>query len=114
MVETHQHFANRLDTLGAKHRKLARGYTTQLDKNGLIVAKPKRARRHFPVKGLLLLLFAFISFKAFMLSVNGPEAYNDRLSKLEAGTIFESFGAKVMSLDPATVALAQIMGPLMR
>lgn len=114
MIETRQHFANRLNTLGAKHQKLSRGYTVMVDRNGLIVAQPKCTRRYFPLKGITMLILGFFVFKAFTLSVNGPEAYQERLAMLENGTIIEVFGAKIMGLDPVTVGLAESMGPLMR
>ena len=106
MVYTKQDFNARLNTVGGKHSKLVRrGYTSGVDKNGIIITKPKRARVRLPVKGLVLMVFSFFCFKAFMLIANGPDTYNDRLATM---------GAKVLSIDPATQFIADQVGPYLR
>lgn len=115
MVETRDHFAQRLNHIGSKHQKLKRGYTTKVTNNGIIVAQPvKKSRRYIPFKGMLLTVLCFFAFKAFILAANGPDAYADRLASLENGTVFEQAGAMIMTVDPATAALANIMGPVLR
>jgi len=114
MVETHDHFTKRLNLLGRKHAKMTHGYSTKVDKNGLITVKPKAKRRGFPIKGLFLLVFGFFAFKAFMLVSYGPVTYTERLAKLENGTVIEAMGAKVLGLDPVTAMLADFAGPYLR
>ncbi|MEQ6248662.1 hypothetical protein ABMC89_07220 [Sulfitobacter sp. HNIBRBA3233] len=115
MVETKEHFIARLNTVGDRHSKMVRrGYTTRVDRNGVIFAQPKKMRLRLPVKGAFLLVLAFFVFKAFILSANGPDAYKDRLSTLEAGNFVEVLGARVLAIDPATEFLANQMGPLFR
>lgn len=113
-VQTHATFVQRLNVLGRKHAQLSKGYTTKVGRDGLITVRPKRARIQFPLKSIVIAILAFIGFKAFLLAANGPVAYEDRLSSLESGTVVEQFGAKVMAIDPATSALADLMGPLLR
>lgn len=113
-VETHATFVQRLNLLGRKHAQMSKGYTTKVGPDGLITVRPKRARIKFPLKSIVIAIIAFIGFKAFLLAANGPAAYQDRLASLESGTPVEQFGAKVMALDPATLALADAMGPLLR
>ncbi len=117
MVETHDHFVNRLNTLGRKHAKMTHGYTTKVGKDGLIVVKPKRTRRA-PRSGGLKLIFlvaiGFIGFKAFTLATVGPVTYNERLSTLQNGTIIEQAGAKAMAIDPVTEAVAGSVGKIVR
>lgn len=113
-VETHAQFVKRLNVLGRKHAQLAKGYTTKVGPDGLITVRPKRARIQFPAKSILIAAVAFLGFKAFMLAANGPVAYQDRLASLENGTVVESYGAKIMALDPITLAMADFMGPLLR
>ena len=116
MVETHAHFTKRLGKLGRKHEEMTHGYTTKVGKDGLITVVPK-ARRARGVSGLKLLLLAAICFfgiKAFMLAVSGPDGYQDRLAKMQEGTVIEQAGAFVMGMDPLTERLAAFIGPVMR
>ena len=114
MVETHAHFSKRLKMLGRKHAKMTHGYTTKVGRDGLITAKPKRRKGRLPIKGMLLMVAGFLAFKAFMLAAVGPVTYNERLSKLESGTMIEQAGAKVLGIDPVTAALADFAGPIIR
>jgi hypothetical protein len=114
MVETHDHFINRLSFLGRKHAKMTQGYTTKVNKDGLIVVRPKAKRRGFPLKGLILTVLGFFAFKALMLVAAGPTTYTERLSKLENGTVIELAGAKVLGIDPVTQAMADAVSPLLR
>ncbi|MBD3663874.1 hypothetical protein ACFQD0_09040 [Sulfitobacter aestuariivivens] len=114
MVETHDHFIKRLNVLGHKHAKMKNGYVTKVGRDGLMSVKPKRMRLRFPVKGILMLLFSFFFFKAFILVAVGPITYNERLAKLENGTPIEQAGAKALQIDPVTEKLADIAGPVLR
>lgn len=114
MVETHDHFIKRLNILGNKHAKMTHGYTTKVNKDGLITVNPKAKRRGFPIKGLILLVLGFFAFKAFMLASFGPVTYSERLSKLENGTVVELAGAKVLGIDPVTAMLADYAGQVLR
>lgn len=114
MVETHDHFVKRLNVLGRKHASMTKGYSTKVGKDGLITVQPKRARRGFPIKGLVLMVFGFFAFKAFMLAAVGPITYNERLATLEKGTVIEQAGARVLGIDPVTESLAAMAGPVMR
>ncbi|AXI45688.1 hypothetical protein C1J03_06360 [Sulfitobacter sp. SK012] len=114
MIESHDHFEKRLNFLGRKHAKMTRGYATKMDRNGLLIAQPKRQRIEIPVRGILMLVFCFFAFKGFMLAANGPTSYAERLSGLQSGTKVEQIGAKLMMIDPATEMMAKIIGPIMR
>ncbi|MEM6303876.1 MAG: hypothetical protein AAF744_04100 [Pseudomonadota bacterium] len=116
MVETRDHFVKRLNVLGRKHAQMAHvGYTTKVGKDGLIRVKPKRKRSGgLPVKGLMFLALGFFGFKAFTLAATGPVTYNERLSKLENGTVIEQYGAKALAIDPVTEVIAGILGPVLR
>ena len=115
MVETKDHFSRRLTGLERKHAKMGKyGVYTRVDKNGVVSLKAKRARIYFPAKGLLILAASFFVFKAFILSANGPDAYNDRLAMLESGTVVEVIGARLLQVDPLTQLIANQIGPLLR
>ncbi|MGC1496799.1 MAG: hypothetical protein WA790_13395 [Sulfitobacter sp.] len=114
MVETHDHFIKRLNVLGRKHEQMTHGYVTKVGKDGLITVKPKAKRRGFPLKGLVLLVLGFFAFKAFILVSFGPVTYEERLSKLENGTVIEMAGAKVLGIDPITAVMAEYAGSILR
>ena len=114
MVETHAHFIKRLKFLRRRHSKLAQGYVTRVGKDGLIVVRPRRKSRGFPVQLLLMLAVGFIGFKAFMLAAIGPVTYNERLAKLESGSVLEKAGAKALGIDPITQSVAKLSGPVLR
>ena len=115
MVYTKQDFNDRVNGVDKKQAKLLRrGYTTRVDRNGVIIAKPKSRRFYFPIKGIVLMIGGFLCFKAFMLAANGPDTYQDRLAILQNGTVVEAMGARVLSVDPATQFIAGKIGPLLR
>ncbi len=114
IMSSRSQFENRLATLGRKHSAMSRGYKTHIQHDGLIVVKPRRAGRGVSFKAVLLAALGFFAFKAFLLASLGPDAYSDRISGLETGTIFEQGGAWVMQIDPATQAIADFVGPVLR
>lgn len=115
MVYTKQDFTARLNAVDGNNSKLLRrGYTTRVDKNGIIVAEPKRARPRLPLRGVSLLVLSFLCFKAFMLVANGPETYSDRLALLQEGTVVEAIGAKLLVVDPVTRFIADQAMTLLR
>ncbi|WP_299043149.1 hypothetical protein [uncultured Tateyamaria sp.] len=115
MVETQQDFHNRLTALGRKHAAMANGYVTRMQRDGLVVVKPKRrARRGFPLRGLVALVAGFFVFKALMLASLGDITYNERVAKLQQGAQLEQMGAKLMQIDPASSYIAGVLDPLVK
>ena len=105
-------FNKRVSVLGHKHAAMSRGFSTTMQSDGLIVVKPNRpARRGFPIKGLLALVFGFFVFKAIMLSSLGEITYNERVAKLAQGGALEQGGGWMMQIDPATAFLAGFIEP---
>ena len=114
MVETHAQFVKRLEMLGRKHKQMTGGYVTRVGRDGLMTVTPKRARRGFPLKGLVLIVMGFFVFKAFTPAAVGPITYNERLSTLADGGVVERAGAVMLAIDPLTQSLADLTGPIMR
>ena len=114
MVETKEHFIARLNGLAHKRARMTGGYVTRVGRDGLLTVKPRRRRGGLPVRGLALLVCGFFVFKALMLASIGPVTYNERLAKLDNGTTLEQMGARVLSIDPVTLALADFAGPAIR
>tara|TARA_B110000971_G_C19664057_1_gene343674 strand:- start:95 stop:445 length:351 start_codon:yes stop_codon:yes gene_type:complete len=109
-------FDKRLNAIGLKHAAMARGYTTEIRSDGLIVVKPYVRRRGFsiPVAGVVMLLAGLLFFKAFILAAVGPDLYDERVAKLGEGTFVEQGGAWVMQVEPATEYFATVIGPIFR
>lgn len=115
MVYTKEDFQTRVGNAGKKRESiLRRGYTTQVDKNGIIISKPKPRRMRIPVRAPALTVLGFFLFKALMLSANGPQTYQERLEVLRGGTIVGQMGAQLLAVDPVTQFLSEKMGPLFR
>lgn len=115
MGESQLHeFDERLQKIDRRHRKLARGYVTSVNHDGLIIAEPKPQRRSFPWRGTLLVLLGFMAFKAFLHFQIGALAYDDRVARLAEGTAVEKVGAYVMAADPVTVWVSGQIASLAR
>jgi hypothetical protein len=114
MRESHLQFDKRLHRLGRKHQAMAQGYTTHLRSDGLIVAKPLRVSRRLSAKPALLFIAAFFLFKGFLLASLGPDAYGDRIGRLQSGTFVEQAGAWVMQAEPVSQLIARQIGPVLR
>lgn len=99
-------FVQRVRRIDRHHRKLAKGYVTSMNHDGLVIARPHQKSSGLPVRGLFLTLATLLVFKAFLLAQLGPDGYGDRMALLENGTMFEKIGAYAMKPDPVTQWLA--------
>jgi hypothetical protein len=99
-------FGGRIQKIERHHRKLAKGYVTRMNPDGLVVARPSRQSSGLPARGFFLTLAAMLVFKVFLLAQLGVEGYNDRITVLENGSGSEKVGAFAMKLDPITQWLA--------
>jgi len=107
-------FGKRVKRINKHHRKLANGYITSVNHDGLIIAKVRRSGPRFPWKGVALCFAAFFIFKGFLLSQLGAVTYDARVSTLEQGTIVEKAGAYAMSADPVTVMISDQIRSVLR
>lgn len=114
MANAMNDFNARLTKINKTRTKTARGSKVVVDKNGLMTVRPKRSGVVIPFKQIFLLIALFWGFKALVYAHLGPQAYSERVSKLENGTQIEAVGAKLMVIDPATVWLSQKIGPMLR
>lgn len=105
-------FDKRQRAVVQKHHKLANGYTTKLNRNGIIEHKPIRRVPVVSLKGVLFALLGFFAFKAVLFASLGGEEYLARVAHLAQGTGVERAGAWLMGLDPASLWLATQLQPL--
>ncbi|NRA99576.1 MAG: hypothetical protein HRU32_07125 [Rhodobacteraceae bacterium] len=104
-----QEFDNRLRRIDRRNRKLAKGFVTSVNQDGLVVAEPRGRGMTFPWRGLLFVLVALMVFKAFVFAQIGAEPYTATVAQLKTGTLVEQIGAWAMTADPLTVQIAGYM-----
>ena len=103
--QMHQ-FDERLRRIDREHRALSRGFVLSVAKDGLVIAKPETGRKRFPWRTTLFVLAIVMAFKIMLHAYLGPEAYEERVARLAAGTTAEQIGAYVMAADPVTTAVS--------
>ncbi|WP_323785647.1 hypothetical protein [Thalassovita sp.] len=114
MADTFREFDKRLSRIDRKRSRMKRGYVTVVGRDGLIVTKPRRARRRLPLRGILLLVLGFVGFKAILLAHLGFGIYQDRVESLQGGGLVEQAGAIVMAPDPVSEFMAIRLRPYLK
>lgn len=109
----HANFSQRLKRIDRRHEKLARGYVTVINSDGLMVAQPRRSNLRFPWKAAALVVLLLFTFKGLVLANLGAERYAESVISLENGTPVEQVGGWVMQADPLTVWIAGRLEPLL-
>lgn len=107
-------FDRRMRRINRRHSKLSQGYVTAVNSDGLVVAKPQRRGNRAMLRGLALIVIVMILFKGFLHAQLGPQAYQERVNALAAGTAIEQAGALVMVGDPLTVWISSKVVSLVR
>ena len=105
-------FYKRIRRIQRQRNKLAAGYALKVDKNNLIVPRPHYVRLTFPWRGLCLAFLVALGFKAYLMTSLGAQTYASKLETLSQGHPFEQVGAWMMQPDPASDAMARMMGML--
>jgi len=115
MSEEHHNFLSRVRRLESKHDAMHQGYSARVRSDGLIVVGPaKKIESRISARSILLFLAAFILFKGFLIASIGLVGYQERLTKLQAGSILEQGGAMIMFADPLSLWSAEQIGPVLR
>jgi hypothetical protein len=106
-------FDKRLSKIDHTRQAMARGYTSFVGSDGLIVIRPRRRPLRLPIKGIALMALGFFGLKGMMLAQIGLEGYSERLTTLQNGTLVEQAGAWIMQVEPATQWIASNLGPIL-
>lgn len=115
MSEEHHLFMSRVRRLERKHNAMAHGYTARIGSDGLIVVAPqKKLESRMPLRAVVLFLGAFLLFKGFLIASIGLDSYQDRVAKLQAGSVLEQGGSYVMMVDPLSRLISEKIGPVLR
>ncbi len=112
MEDSYIRFERRCRTVRHKHIRMADGYVTRLNRNGVIVQTPDRKKAGPAViRALGLAIFAALILKAVVLAALGPAAYEAKRATLLQGNGVERAGAFLMQADPLTVQVASRLAP---
>jgi hypothetical protein len=114
MVNDQLQFNERLQLLARKHRAMSHGYSTYIQPDGLIVARPRRRAIRISGRAVIMFVLAFIGFKAFLIANLGMLTYEERVTRLQSGTVVERAGAFAMQPDPLSTFVALQVGPILR
>lgn len=99
-------FGSRLRRIDSNHRKLANGYITTMNHDGLLIARPRPKDVRLTWRGVAYVVIIMMAFKIFLHAQIGAEAYQERIVSLQNGSIAQQIGAYAMVADPVTVAIA--------
>lgn len=102
MESVQKNFLRRQRAIRKKHRRLAGGYVTRVNRMGVIEHRPRRSFGRITIMPLVLLAAMFLAFKAVLYVQLGEETYLSHLDNLTTGSAVERAGAMVMQIDPVT------------
>ena len=114
MADSFENFDSRIARIDRDRSRIKRGYSLSVDRDGLIVARPRSRRTGFPLKLILLFAAGFVGFKILLVAFLGLDIYENRVGSLQDGTVVEQAGAWFMQADPWTVSLAAKLRPHIR
>jgi hypothetical protein len=115
MATVHLPFEKRIRKITRNHDRMnGAGVIYSVNHDGLIIARPRRRRASFPLRGVLLVIAAGFAFKGFLLADLGPATYGDRISASQSGTLIEQGSAWLMQVDPVTVWVAEQINAFLR
>ena len=96
-------FERRMRRINRRHSRLSLGYTTKVNDDGLVVARPRRRTSWTTIRGLALIVCVILIFKGFLHAQLGPLAYDERVASLARGNIAEQVGACAMKPEQVTL-----------
>ncbi len=108
MESVQKNFMRRQQAIRKKHRRMAEGYVTRVNKTGVIEHRPKRKFGSVTLMPFIILALVFLAFKIVLIGQLGEETYLAHVDNLAAGSVVERVGAKAMQIDPVTVMIMDL------
>jgi hypothetical protein len=106
-------FARRHKQVRKKHRKMAFGYRTKVDENGVFIQKPT-VLSTTSMRGPFVFFIAFlIGMKVLFQTYLGEVDYLSHVDSLAGGNLAEKVGAFIMAPDPVTSQLASVFSNIL-
>ncbi|MBP0483802.1 hypothetical protein [Sagittula salina] len=112
MEDALNRYRHREDAVRRKHARLAKGYVTKLDRNGVYVQVPDSKAGGMSLRVVLYAAVIFFGFKVMILTGLGEADYGASLQALSQGSLFERAGAWMMQADPLTAKLSELVSLL--
>ena len=109
MSREREPFYKRIRQIQRQHRRLANGFSLEVDENNLIVPRPQYMTLAFPWRGLCAAFLVALGFKAYLMVAMDAQTYASKLDALAQGHAVEQVGAWMMQPDPASDAVARVM-----
>ncbi|QFS81604.1 hypothetical protein FIU97_01980 [Roseivivax sp. THAF40] len=109
METVRRNFLRRQRGIRKKHRKMAAGYVTTVNKAGVIEHHPRKSVSGFSVRPFVILALVFTAFKISVIVKLGEAEYLKRLEALGAGDTVDVIGAFVMQIDPVTRGVLSLL-----
>jgi len=107
-------FGQRLRRINRNHQRLANGYVTSVNHDGLIIARPRRREPHKKLRAVAFVIIILMAFKIFLFAQIGPAAYEQRLVALQNGSFLENIAGYAMTADPITIWAADLAVSLVK
>lgn len=114
MGEHRDTFQSRLKHINRKHTAMSEGFSAKMRPDGLLVIQPRRVQSRISARTVVIFAGAFLLFKGFLMAALGFSSYDERVRTLAEGSALERAGAFIMQADPASVYIAQKIGPVLR
>ena len=107
-------FEKRLRKIVRTNNRMANaGVVHKMRSDGLVVAKPRLYAPRFPWRGMVLLTLAVFVFKGYVHFALGAADFNQRITALSEGSVFEKIGGLAMQADPITLSASQFFSQLL-
>jgi hypothetical protein len=106
-------FEKRLRKIVRTNNRMANaGVVHKMKPDGLVVAKPRLYAPRFPWRGFALLIAAVFVFKGYVHFALGAADFDQRITTLSGGTVFEQIGGLAMFADPVTLFVSDVFQKL--
>ena len=112
MEDAAKSFHRRQQRVARRHRRMADGYVTRLNENGLFEQRPVRDWRGLLLRPLTILVALFFVLKLIFVVYLGVPGYEAQLATFQEDTLGDVTARVVMQLDPITRSIAETLRTL--
>lgn len=109
MEDVAKTFYRRQQRVAKRHRRMADGYVTRLNENGIFEQRPARDWRGMMIRPLLILVLLFLVLKLTFVVYLGFAQYEAHLVKFQGTSVGDLIAHAVMQIDPVTRTVAEFL-----
>ncbi len=111
MTSQKRAFENRVGKLKNQHAALRKGKAVGVPKNRIGTSSHPNMGLGLPITSLVLIVVAFVLFKAYAFAQMGPQDYEARLEDMRSDNMLGQAGAFLFQADYVTEALSTFFVP---